>query len=90
MSTQFVTTTRKRKRPQDTYHGCGVWTHFCFRGLWEDEMFARQVLPQASSKSVWIQTKGALLWAHVANEPRNLLRVHIKANGFEVAIARKQ
>jgi hypothetical protein len=40
-----------------------LWTHFCFRGLWEDEMFARQVLPQASSKSVWIQTKGALLRA---------------------------
>ena len=20
-----------------------LWTHFCFRGLWEDEMFARQV-----------------------------------------------
>ena len=19
-----------------------LWTHFCFRGLWEDEMFARQ------------------------------------------------
>ena len=56
MSTQFLTTTRKRKRPQDTYmyHGCGrMDAHFCFRGMWEvDEMFARpgaSVLPQASS-----------------------------------------
>ncbi len=27
-----------------------LWTHFCFRGLWEDEMFARQhlsILPEA-------------------------------------------
>ena len=22
-----------------------LWTHFCFRGLWEDEMFARQIPP---------------------------------------------
>jgi hypothetical protein len=21
-----------------------MWTHFCFRGLWEDEMFARQLV----------------------------------------------
>ena len=50
MSTQLVPVkppytycTRSRlfilTRPQDTTWLCG---HFCFRGLWEDEMFARQ------------------------------------------------
>ena len=27
-----------------TGHLPWLWTHFCFRGLWEDEMFARQQL----------------------------------------------
>ncbi len=35
VSQLFVTTTRKRKRP--TGHLPCLWTHFCFRGLWEDE-----------------------------------------------------
>ena len=42
VSTIFVTTTRKRKLrpPQDTTMAEGAER---FRGLWEDEMFARQV-----------------------------------------------
>jgi hypothetical protein len=27
-----------------------LWTHFCFRGLWEDEMFARQLVCRARAR----------------------------------------
>ena len=30
-----------------TGHLPWLWTHFCFRGLWEDEMFARQAVAYA-------------------------------------------
>ncbi len=51
VSTLCVTITRKQKHPTRPW----LWTHFCFRGLWEDEMFARQVLWGASASVWWLQ-----------------------------------